>query len=221
MAIEIYNKTSRAKLSRNFRVYEFACKGDGCCSTVKVDDQLVRYLQRIRDHFGKALVITSGYRCDRHNKAVGGAAGSYHVKGQAADFYVKGVKPAEVARYAESIGVKGIGLYEGKDGNFVHIDTRTTQSYWYGHKEEKRYTFGGRDYTLSMRLLHRGCTGEDVKALQILLTGRGCKGPMGEPDGKFGPNTEAAVKVFQQKNNLPQTGTADEATMKKLMGVET
>jgi hypothetical protein len=38
----------------------------------------------------------------------------------------------------------GIGLYEtNSDGYFVHIDTRTTKSFWYGQKQAKRTTFGG------------------------------------------------------------------------------
>ena len=55
----------------------------------------------------------------------------------AADIVVKGVKPLEVARYTESIGIKGIGLYS----SFVHVDTRTRKSFWYGHKQEYRATF--------------------------------------------------------------------------------
>lgn len=143
MAIKEYKKTDRTKLSTNFRVSEFACKGKKCCTTVKIDDLLVEYLQKIRDHFKKSVTITSGYRCPVHNKNVGGATGSRHAKGQAADIVVSGVKPAEVAKYAESIGVEGIGLYEAKDGNFVHIDTRTTKSFWYGHAQVYRSTFGG------------------------------------------------------------------------------
>jgi uncharacterized protein YcbK (DUF882 family) len=46
---------------------------------------------------------------------------------------VTGVKPAQVAEYAEQIGILGIGLYEtDNDGHFVHIDTRDTKSFWYG-----------------------------------------------------------------------------------------
>ena len=41
-------------------------------------------LQQIRDHFGKPVYVNSGYRCDRHNKAVGGTSDSYHIKGMAA-----------------------------------------------------------------------------------------------------------------------------------------
>ena len=144
MAIKTYSKVSRAKLSDNFKVNEFKCKGRGCCATVLIDEKLVEYLQKIRDHFGKPVTINSAYRCATHNKKVGGASGSRHTKGQAADIKVEGVTPAEVAKYAESIGIKGIGLYEtDKDGHFVHIDTRSTKSFWYGQAQAKRDTFGG------------------------------------------------------------------------------
>lgn len=144
MAIKTYSKTSTAKIAPNFKVSEFSCKGSGCCSETKIDEKLVSYVQAIRDHFGKAVTITSAYRCSKHNKKVGGATSSNHVKGMAADIQVKDVAPAEVAKYAESIGILGIGLYETKaDGYFVHIDTRTKKSFWYGQKQAKRTTFGG------------------------------------------------------------------------------
>lgn len=144
MAVKTYSKSSNTSLSKNLKVSEFACHGNGCCSTVMIDDQLVKYVQMIRDHFGKPITITSGYRCATHNRNVGGATGSRHAKGQAADIVVQGVAPAEVAKYAESIGIKGIGLYEtAKDGHFVHIDTRTSKSFWYGQAQAYRSTFGG------------------------------------------------------------------------------
>lgn len=144
MAIKTYAKGSKTKLSENFSSTEFDCHGSGCCSSTLVDDKLVTYLQQIREHFGKPVNISSGYRCATHNKNVGGATGSRHAKGQAADIYITGVTPAEIAKYAESIGILGIGLYEtNKDGFFVHVDTRTTKSFWYGQNEASRSTFGG------------------------------------------------------------------------------
>lgn len=144
MAIKSYSKGNATKLSENFSSTEFDCHGSGCCSTTLVDDKLVEYLQKIRKHFGKSVNISSGYRCATHNKNIGGATGSRHSKGQAADIYISGVTPAEIAKYAESIGILGIGLYEtDKDGHFVHIDTRETKSFWYGQSEAKRDTFGG------------------------------------------------------------------------------
>ena len=144
MAIKTYAKGSSTKLSTNFSSSEFDCHGSGCCSSTLVDDQLVTYLQQIREHFGKPVNVSSGYRCATHNKNVGGATNSRHAKGQAADIYITGVEPAEIAKYAESIGILGIGLYEtNSDGFFVHVDTRTTKSFWYGQNEASRSTFGG------------------------------------------------------------------------------
>lgn len=147
MAVITYKKIDRIQLSKNFNAYEFRCGlGRTCsCSTTLIDEKLVEILQRIRDHWpGHALHITSGYRCPAYNRSVGGATGSYHSKGMAADITVDGVVPREVARYAESIGVLGIGLYETQaDGFFVHVDTRTAKSYWYGQKQAPRATFGG------------------------------------------------------------------------------
>lgn len=144
MAIKTYAKGSNTKLSANFNSSEFDCHGSGCCSSTLVDDKLVTYLQQIREHFGKPVNISSGYRCATHNKNIGGATNSRHSKGQAADIYISGVTPAEIAKYAESIGILGIGLYEtNSDGFFVHVDTRETKSFWYGQKEASRTTFGG------------------------------------------------------------------------------
>ena len=47
------------------------------------------------------MTINSAYRTPAHNKAVGGATGSQHVKGTAADIVVAGAAPLEVAQYAE------------------------------------------------------------------------------------------------------------------------
>ena len=146
MAIKTYRKGVKTRLSENFESTEFDCHGRGCCSQTKIDDRLIEYLQNIHDHFGKPVLVRkhSGYRCPKHNAAVGGAKGSKHLYGMAADFSIKGVAPAEIAKYAESIGILGIGLYEtAKDGFFVHIDTRTEKSFWYGKAQLHRDTFGG------------------------------------------------------------------------------
>lgn len=132
-----YTKGEATKLSANFNSTEFDCKGAGCCGSTKISKQLVTYLQLIRNHFGKPVKINSGYRCSKHNAAVGGARASKHTLGQAADIRIDGVEPKEIAKFAESIGIKGIGLYDG----FVHIDTRTTKFFWYGQNEERRTTF--------------------------------------------------------------------------------
>lgn len=225
MAIKTYKKGDSAKLSDNFRVSEFLCHGSGCCSSGKVDEKLVQILQKIRDHFGKPVHISSAYRCPTWNQAVGGVSGSYHLHGQAADIKVEDTAPAEVAKYAESIGVLGIGLYEtDSDGYFVHVDTRTAKSFWYGQKQERRTTFGGGSEeprqtagcTLSFPYLREGSTGETVRSLQQLLTAKGC--PCGD-DGIFGPKTRKAVEQYQQAQGLGVDGIVGEKTMSRLWGL--
>ena len=97
-----------------------------------MDDALVTWLQKIRDHFGRSVNINSGYRCATHNASpkVGGSKSSHHVKGMAADIRVEGILPSEVAKYAESIGIQRIGLYD----NFVYIGSGTEKKFWKGMK---------------------------------------------------------------------------------------
>lgn len=119
-------KDGNKKLSNNFTVKEFACK-DGS-DAVLISEELVNLLQNIRDHFGKAVTLNSAYRNATYNKKIGGASRSQHVYGTAADVVVQGVKPEDVAKYAEYLMPKtgGIGLYS----TFTHIDVRSARARW-------------------------------------------------------------------------------------------
>lgn len=203
MAVKTYKKGSTAKLSKNFSVYEFDDgKSRPCsCTTTLIDDKLVEYLQAIRDHFGKTVTITSGYRCPLYNGSTKGAAtGSRHTKGQASDIVVAGVAPAKVAAYAESIGVLGIGLYEtDKDGHFVHIDTRTAKSFWYGQAQAYRSTFGGAAAGSTGTASTATQTGESYTLRQFVTevqkaTGAGV-------DGLAGPKTLAKTVTISKSRN--------------------
>ena len=73
--------------------------------------------------------------------------------------------------------------------------------------------------TVALRTLSKGSKGEDVRALQILLSGRGCNGNMNTPDGIFGPNTLGAVKLYQKKVGLDDDGIVGILTWRSLLGV--
>lgn len=229
MATNTYKKGQKTKLSENFNSLEFDCHGSGCCSETIINPKLVEYVQKIRDHFGKSITVTSGYRCPVHNKRIGGATGSRHSKGDAADIVVSGVAPREVAKYAESIGIKGIGLYEtNADGHFTHVDTRDVKSFWYGQNEAKRTTFGGitpapipaptpaPQPSINNDVLSIGDTGEDVRELQEWLVKLGYNVGSKGPDGDFGSKTYAAVIDFQRKNDLDDDGIVGPLTKKAI-----
>jgi zinc D-Ala-D-Ala carboxypeptidase len=53
-------------------------------------------LEPVREHFGRPVVVSSGYRSPRLNAAVAGHPRSQHILGQAVDFEVLGVPNVEV-----------------------------------------------------------------------------------------------------------------------------
>lgn len=121
-------KNGVTKLSKDFRVREFRCKNG--TDPIFIDTALVELLQKIRDHFGAPITINSAYRTPEYNKKIGGSTYSQHQYGKAADIVVKGVKPSDVAAYAEQLmpSYGGVGRY----ATFTHVDTRDEKSRWNG-----------------------------------------------------------------------------------------
>ena len=73
------------------------------------------------------------------------------------------------------------------------------------------------DVPLGSRLLKKGMTGTDVKALQELLLQLGYSLPKYGADGAFGSETEAAVLDFQKDQEILQDGKYGSETHAALM----
>lgn len=122
------------KLTENFSLSEFQCKsGEEMPKEVFENiKELAKNMQVLRDHIGKPIQITSGYRSPEHNKKVGGAKASKHVLGMACDFKVKGLTPAtiikdiEVLIMCDKMKQGGIGIYP----TWVHYDIRNIKARW-------------------------------------------------------------------------------------------
>ena len=56
-------------------------------------------LQPVREHFDKAVVISSGYRSPELCEAIGSSSKSQHARGEAADFEIPGVDNKELATW--------------------------------------------------------------------------------------------------------------------------
>jgi len=78
------------------------------------------------------VTVTSGCRCEAHNKDVGGVPGSKHVLGEAVDIVVSGLHPEEVALLCKKVVAfehGGIGRYS----TFLHLDVREDgRARWHG-----------------------------------------------------------------------------------------
>jgi len=112
---------------------DFACKC-GCGKIGKYAANLKEVIKRIEKMYDLQggllpIIITSGYRCPKHNEEVGGVPNSYHCQDMAVDLYIPGWGPEKIANLAERAGFRGIGVYWGQ--GFVHCDIRKDKYRWY------------------------------------------------------------------------------------------
>jgi uncharacterized protein YcbK (DUF882 family) len=114
--------------SVNFARHEFECHCGKKCGCDTVDAELLAVLDAIRACFNAKVIVRSGHRCKAHNAAVGGAEGSQHLCGKAADISVDGVPHETVADWLANTyrGRYGLGRYPWG----VHIDVRETNTQW-------------------------------------------------------------------------------------------
>jgi len=84
MQTQVESDRLNYNLSPNFKVREFTCP---CCGAEGVKDSLVFGLQDTHDLLpeNSVMIITSGYRCKKHNLEVGGVEGGSHPNGTGVD----------------------------------------------------------------------------------------------------------------------------------------
>lgn len=113
-------------VSAHFTLPEFACNH---CRWPRAHRGLLAGLEKYRAaHFTKSgLAIVSGYRCVAHNKAIGGAKGSQHIQGRAADVppFGNGGKRVTVEMAARLGHFGGLEYQPRISGRgCTHVDTR-------------------------------------------------------------------------------------------------
>lgn len=110
-------RINNIKITKNFSLREFQCP---CCHAVMIHPRLACAMQRLRDARGKALIVTSGYRCARHNAKAGGVSGSRHLRGLAADIAAPRAEQETLRELARGAGFTKIILYPER--NFAHLE---------------------------------------------------------------------------------------------------
>jgi uncharacterized protein YcbK (DUF882 family) len=101
---------------RYFTLDEFECS---CCQENEMKEEFLERLDEARALSSVPFVITSGYRCPEHNKAIGGVTGSSHTKGWAADIACPSSRHRwNIISSLIAAGFDRIGVSDG----FVHVD---------------------------------------------------------------------------------------------------
>ncbi|MEX0409324.1 D-Ala-D-Ala carboxypeptidase family metallohydrolase [Aquibium sp. LZ166] len=114
--IQIASAAGLARLAPNGLIKQTEGVDVGC-----LKPSLVRVLKSVEQHFGKRMIVTSGYRSPERNRRARGAKNSLHMYCAAADVQVPGVSKWELAKFVRSMpGRGGVGTY--CHTNSVHVD---------------------------------------------------------------------------------------------------
>lgn len=107
---------------RYFTRAEFRCPCSRCGGfPVEPEEKLVRLADQVREHFGTPVIVSSGVRCQAHNDVLPGSVkNSYHLRGKAMDFCVRGVPGATLLAYVKTLPVHY--AYQIGNSDFVHMD---------------------------------------------------------------------------------------------------
>jgi peptidoglycan hydrolase-like protein with peptidoglycan-binding domain len=211
------------RLSANFTVRELTTSGGVSADIARIDPKLVDCLQRLRDHVGKGITITSGFRSWKRNRDVYAArkkrpTHSQHCAGRAADIKIGGMNGLEIAKAAIDSCGPNIGI--GVGDTYAHVDVRGVAQAW---------NYGGatKDWVLEVERYQRERGGssspakppssgepqapeELVRFAQRVLNAT--ENERLDADGKLGRLTRAAVARFRSKYGLGAGDVLDDQT---------
>ena len=135
MAILTYKFDDQTQLSPHFNAREFRCQC-GKTHEILIASKLVDKLEALYTALNcSKIIVTSGYRCPEHDKAVGGTSSGQHTKGTAADVCCYGqdgqpISSKTVCCKAQDLGFTGIANITSSY-QYTHLDVRTSGK-WYG-----------------------------------------------------------------------------------------
>ena len=188
-----YNYNDETHLSVHFNAKEFRCKC-GKTHDTELNPKLVDNLEKLYKVLDcSKIVVTSGYRCPDHDKAVGGNGTGQHTKGNAADIICHGkdgsiISTKKVACKAQDIGFRGIGNIDSTY-TAIHVDVRTGAK-WYGDEAVR----GGTSGSVTDDFYRYYSTKDNLTAeLQRILNG---KGAALDVDGVAGEKTLAECHKY-------------------------
>lgn len=104
----------------NFKKKEFECRH---CGKLVIVEKLIQLLQFIRNAYDKPIIITSGYRCDKHPVEKAKLKPGEHNLGAAVDILCYGENALELIRLAQINQIRRIGVNQKGNLNnrYIHL----------------------------------------------------------------------------------------------------
>lgn len=112
------------KISKYFVDDEMRCKCG--CGMLVINQELLKKLDELREMVKIPIIVTSGCRCNAHNREVGGVDTSDHLDGIAVDLRCSDMKL--LLRAALKMFPR-VGI--GPKRSFIHVDINKKLPAWY------------------------------------------------------------------------------------------
>ena len=160
--VKTYPFSGGTQLSAHFNAKEFRCKCGKEHDTL-ISEELIDKLEQLYTALNcSKIIVTSGYRCEQHDKNVGGSGNGQHTLGNAADICCYGqdgqpISSKIVCCTAQDIGFTGIANITAAY-IYTHVDVRTS-SKWYGDE-----VHGNNSVTTDF---YKYFGGEDMKGIDV------------------------------------------------------
>jgi len=114
---------------------DFACECG--CNVNRMNQEFLNQLKKLEKKCSQKFYITSGYRCSKYNREVGGYSQSKHMSGMAVDIRYRNKKQLkQIRKYASRSGYFTFVLDEG---NHIHIERGYGAFRYKTEKGVKRY----------------------------------------------------------------------------------
>ena len=115
------------QITEHFNEDELRCSCG--CERMEFSDRSIRILETLRKRVGRAVTISSGYRCPKYNAEVSatGLTGPHTITSNhnvTVDIRVSGIAAVDVLHAALNLGFTGIGVKQSgpHPARFIHLD---------------------------------------------------------------------------------------------------
>lgn len=140
----LFKESDFVKVKPDFKLFQFkeiTCK---CCGGFWFDENVSKFLDNLMafaySDWKLLLKTTNLHRCVEHNKEIGGASASPHLKSVGCDIYPDSGQLINLFVRAGSSGLfNGVGVY---DSGIVHVDNKEREEkhlYWVCWKGKYTY----------------------------------------------------------------------------------
>lgn len=96
-----------------------------------MNPEFMAKLIQLRSDFGHPLIVSSSFRTQAENQAMGGATKSSHLIGRAVDIVIRGEDALALVVMSFRYGMNGVGVNQKGKGRFIHLDdNHDTPTIW-------------------------------------------------------------------------------------------